>query len=138
MDEVLAEPIEENRYRLLRSPALALGIAAGDMIELTDRRTGRFAVIERGGNVAVQLYTPADLTGVVDHAIVPAVEALGGTVDARVDVRLAVFTIPLSVGFVAIEVVFDGFVQRHPGVEWYYGNVYDPDDGVTPLDWWNS
>jgi hypothetical protein len=23
-----------------------------------------------------------------------------------------------------------------PNCEWYYGNVYDLKDGVTPLNWW--
>jgi hypothetical protein len=136
LDEVLAEPIAKNKYRVLRSPALTLGIAAGDTIELTDRTTGRFVVIERGGNVAVQLHMPANLTRVVDDEFVPAVEKLGGTVDTRVDYRMVVSTLPGIVGFDAIESLFGGFVERHPSIQWYYGNVYDPEDGVTPLNWW--
>jgi hypothetical protein len=26
-------------------------------------------------------------------------------------------------------------MEQFPGSEWYYGNVYDPRDGVTPLNW---
>jgi hypothetical protein len=36
----------------------------------------------------------------------------------------------------AIEFVFIEFVAAHPGTEWMFGNVYDPRDGVTPLNWW--
>ncbi len=24
------------------------------------------------------------------------------------------------------------------GVEWYYGNVYETHDGVTPMNWWKA
>jgi hypothetical protein len=24
----------------------------------------------------------------------------------------------------------------YPNTIWYYGNVYDPEDGETPLEWW--
>jgi hypothetical protein len=36
----------------------------------------------------------------------------------------------------AVASAFDEAVQRHPGSTWLYGNVYDPSDGVTPLNWW--
>jgi hypothetical protein len=26
--------------------------------------------------------------------------------------------------------------SKYPGCQWIYGNVYDPADGVTPLNWW--
>ena len=37
----------------------------------------------------------------------------------------------------AAAAVFDyvGTEAEFPGVEWFFGNVYD-EDGVTPLEWW--
>ena len=50
--------------------------------------------------------------------------------------RMLVHTIPLSAGFDAGAAAFDDAVHRHPGSARLYGNVYDPSDGVTPLNWW--
>ena len=60
---------------------------------------------------------------------------LGGRLDGRAD-RVLVFTIPVEAGFGRVEDVFGRFAGGHPGYEWYYGNVCDPADGVTPLGWW--
>lgn len=42
---------------------------------------------------------------------------------------LTVFTIPVSAGFACVEEIFNRLTKRHPEVEWYFGNVYDPVDG---------
>ena len=52
--------------------------------------------------------------------------------------RLAVFSIHVSIGFQTIETLLDRITGQFPGTLWYYGNVYDPADGVTPLDWWQA
>jgi hypothetical protein len=49
---------------------------------------------------------------------------------------LAVFTVPVRFGFPVIEAALDAICADHPGVEWYFGNVYDPSNGVTLLNWW--
>jgi hypothetical protein len=46
--------------------------------------------------------------------------------------------VPLSEGFSKIEKVFNSTVEKCSGYGWSYGNVYDPTDGVTPLNWWKS
>jgi hypothetical protein len=63
-------------------------------------------------------------------------ERLSGVLDGGID-RGMVFTIPLGAGFATIETFFDTFVRTHPGTEWLYGNVYDPDTG-RPLGWWEG
>lgn len=70
----------------------------------------------------------------VGQDVAPAVIAVGGRVDGLAP-NLTVYTIPVAVGFAAIEDIFDALVQRHPQAEWYFGNVYEA-DGVTPLNWW--
>jgi hypothetical protein len=62
-------------------------------------------------------------------------ERLRGTLDGGIEHGL-VFTIPLDSGFSAIEELFDTFTRSHPGTEWRYGNVYDPETG-RPLGWWD-
>jgi hypothetical protein len=82
-------------------------------------------------NLAVHVYGPHALA---DEAVVD-VKGLGGTLDGRAP-NLTVFTVPVTAGFAAVEAAFNRLVAQHPEVEWYFGNVYDPADGVTPLGWW--
>jgi hypothetical protein len=142
LDEVLAEPLDGGRYRVLRTPPLTIGIAAGDTIEVTDWSSGRFAVLDRGGNLGIQLFLgPAAAPGTgraVDDDLTRGIEALGGRLDDRVDDRVVVYTIPVEAGFDAVQTVLNAFVSRHPGAEWIFSNVYDPEDGVTPLNWWTA
>ncbi|MDR3659728.1 MAG: hypothetical protein P4L86_04845, partial [Mycobacterium sp.] len=49
---------------------------------------------------------------------------------------LLVYTIPVSSTFAKIEGVMAYAQQKFPGCRWFYGNVYDPKDGTTPLNWW--
>ena len=78
----------------------------------------------------MQVYGSHD---VVDE-VTKDVWELGGSLDGRAD-NLTVYTIPVTAGFAQVEQVFNGLIDRHPDVEWYFGNVY-ADDGVTPLGWW--
>jgi hypothetical protein len=42
--------------------------------------------------------------------------------------------VPAAAGFARIESIMADAVQRVPGAEWWYGNVYD--DAGAPLRWW--
>ncbi|MDH5708148.1 MAG: DUF4265 domain-containing protein [Hylemonella sp.] len=132
------EPLDAERlgggiYLLLRSPGFVLGIAAGDEFRLTGA-DGAFEVVRRGGNVVVQVFAEASLAP-HQASLSLVVESLGGRLDAAIDQAL-VFTVPATVGFDALETVFNSFARTAPGVTWMYGNVFDPRDGCTPLDWW--
>jgi hypothetical protein len=63
--------------------------------------------------------------------------SLGGVVDGNIE-RGAVLTIPVATGFSKIEAALSELCQSHSGLEWIYGNVYDPADGKTPLRWWEA
>jgi hypothetical protein len=65
----------------------------------------------------------------------PKVEAIGGRVDGESH-GLLVFTLPASAGFGVIERIFRDAERQYPECRWMYGNVYDPTDGITPLNWW--
>jgi hypothetical protein len=131
-EEVLVEPLGASRYRLLRSPGLVLGMAAGDVFELT--ADGHFRVTARGGNLCIQLFFRTAPPGLEQEATRRLAE-LGGTLDGMAPMAL-VYTVPASSGFGVIESTLRALVEEFPGTEWYYGNVYDPKDGVTPLNWW--
>jgi hypothetical protein len=132
LEEIPAVETAPGRYVLASSPGLAQGAAAGDTIALHD--DGTFDVVERGGNLAVQLLARHfDERAVAE--LVADVEGLGGRLDGGHD-RLRVFTVPVAAGFGRVEDVFNAYATRHPGAEWYFANVYDERDGVTPLNWW--
>ena len=50
--------------------------------------------------------------------------------------RALVYTIHVSIGFKTIESMLDETCKDYTEVVWYYGNIYDPEDGITPLEWW--
>jgi hypothetical protein len=132
-EEVPVTPLGARRYRLLASPTLALGTAAGDEIELEP--SGAYSVVRRGSNVVVHV----EMTEALDDSdLVVAVNVLGGVLDGRADAApdgsIATFTIPVRVSFPAIEQVFERFASDHAGAAWSYGNVYD--EAGEPLNWW--
>jgi hypothetical protein len=134
-EPVHVQELPGGRYQVLHSPGFVDGVAAGDEIELTDD-AGHFRVRRRGGNLAVQIFSVEPVRPFKDELATQVCEQLAGHLDGGID-RGLVFTIPLTTGFTAIEALFDGFVRGHPGCEWSYGNVYDPETGA-PLGWWNS
>jgi acetyl-CoA carboxylase carboxyltransferase component len=127
LEELVVEA-KDDSYVLLASPAILLGMAAGDTIQVD--ALGNASVQHRGGNLAIQVYG--------DPAAADAlVRILAGT-DARVDSRvpkLTVVTAPVRVGFSRIESALAEMLNLYPETEWYYGNVYE-EDGTTPLNWW--
>jgi hypothetical protein len=131
-EELLVAERGPDTYELLASPGLVLGAAAGDTI-----RVGRgcsLEVVGRGGNLCVQLFRSQGVAEIEDFSTT-AVAPMRGQLDGKSAGQL-VYTIPVSTGFAAVEQALKRIVERFPDVEWYYGNVYDPSDGVTPLDWW--
>jgi hypothetical protein len=131
-EQVLVEARGTDRYVLLASPGLALGVAAGDEIMVDDG--GRYRVLTRGGNLCVQVFRNASISD-VDRFATGRVIQLRGWLDGKAAKEL-VYTIPVSAGFPAIEGLFSEVKVAYPDVEWYFGNVYDERDGVTPLNWW--
>lgn len=126
------EPHGEQTFRLLASPGLVLGIAAGDLFRVNASLEPE--VVARGGNLCIQVFRSAGVTE-IEPITTPATERIGGWLDGRVAKEL-VYTIPVSAGFSAVESIFLDVARGFPDIEWHYGNVYDPIDGVTPLNWW--
>jgi hypothetical protein len=125
------------RYRLLASPGFVEGLAAGDEFVLDPSEACGHRVLRRGGNLCVWFYHTEPLSeGSAATADVRRVaESLGGHLDGGYS-RMLVLTVPLAAGFDFVAQAFDDAVRRHAGSAWLYGNVYDPSDGITPLNWW--
>ena len=51
---VEVERLEDDSYIVLHSPGLVEGIAAGDVIRVTDPKLGLFEIVTRGGNISVK------------------------------------------------------------------------------------
>jgi Domain of unknown function (DUF4265) len=130
--------LENGRLRLVHSPGFVEGLAAGDEIALRNSKLA-YEVIQRGGNLCLWFFTNTRTVEQEKQRAAPElvknVEAMGGYLDGGTRGSL-VFTIPFRAGFSAVEAVFEKAKQAHPGSVWLYGNVYDPSDGVTPLNWW--
>jgi hypothetical protein len=131
-EEVHVEDCGSATYRLLQSPGLVLGLAAGDVLVL--EQGGTFTLVERGRNICIQIFSKSMLDQ-IEQAATSALARIGGRLDGKASVEL-VYTVSANVGFPAIEEILRDLQARFPVLEWYYGNVYDPADGVTPLNWW--
>ncbi len=123
-------------YRLVGSPAFVRGLAGGDRIRFPSESANGYELIKRSGNLSIRVLRK-DNIGEVLQALTPEIELLDGALDLETP-RLLVYSIHVSIGFQAIEVLLDRISGQFPGTLWYYGNVYDPKDGVTPLDWWQE
>ena len=124
---------DDDACQLVRSPAFVKGIASGDIVKL-DKGSGQFELQERSGNLCLRVYSREDTTA-INEAITPSLEKLGGELDIETP-RMLVYTIHVSCGFEAIEKIFDKAMVN--GSQWAYGNVYSPEDGETPINWWTD
>lgn len=126
---------DQHWYELQQSPAFVKDLACGDVITVDPKRPGMFSLQTRSGNLAVRVMSRADIAAIRD-ALTADIEKLGGQLDIESD-RILVYTIHVSCGFKAIEESLNKHVAN-PNSAWFYGNVYDPNDGETPLNWWNE
>lgn len=133
-EELLVEPGPDGAFVLLRSPAFAQGLAAGDSFMIDDQK--RPVLLSRGGNVAIQVFDPAGVQW-VRRFIESAMNDIGGTVDGEAK-QVIVLSAPVEVGFDTIEAILQRLAAKSPSLKWYFGNVYDPSDGVTQLNWWSD
>lgn len=134
-EEVRVRPLGGRTFQVAQSPGLVLGIAAGDVIELDMLDQSRFRLVKRGGNICVQIFCP--VSDETEQRFAAEMARLGGWLDGR-SPRQLVFTIPATGDFRPLEIMLNSLTAGNPGCEWYYGNVYDPLDGTTPLNWWRQ
>ncbi|MBB3169854.1 DUF4265 domain-containing protein [Simiduia aestuariiviva] len=124
---------EDGTLQLVKSPAFIKGLAAGDTLKL-DPEDQAFEIVRRSGNVCIRVYGREDL-GAVAETLTAELEKLGGELDIETP-RMLVYTVHVSLGFSAIEAILNKCLTDQ--CQWLYGNVYDPEDGETPLNWWQE
>jgi hypothetical protein len=127
---------QEGTYELLHSPLFVRDLAAGDVFNCEDDNPASYKVIKRSGKLAVRVFCK-DNPEELESTLTPEVEKLDGTLDLKTD-RALVYSVHVNIGFGEIERLFDNAIADTQGSIWYYGNIYDREDGVTPLNWWDE
>ncbi len=133
VEKLPVRELDSGELQLVQSPAFAKGLASGDRLKCSPS-TREFEIVQRSGNLSVRVFSKGDIGELAD-ALIADMEKLGGELDLETQ-RMLVFSIHVSCGFSAIE----NILNQHVGIDgqsaWMYGNVYDPNDGTTPLNWW--
>ena len=125
-----------SHYKLKRSPLFVRDLAAGDIFSCAQDNPANYKVIERSGNLSIRVFRKDDIDEVAEF-LTPEVEKLDGSIDLKSD-RALVYSLHVNNGFAEIERLFDSAMARYTDSVWYYGNVYDRNDGITPLNWWDE
>ncbi len=126
---------DDDSCELVKSPAFISGIASGDIIKLTPG-TQEFSLEKHSGNLCIRVYAKTSIDSIAEN-VTSGLEKLGGELDIDTP-RMLVYSIHVSCGFQAIETLLNEHVGKDNNSTWVYGNVYDPVDGVTPLNWWQD
>ena len=135
VEQLQVKVLDDNRYQLVKSPAFIHGLAAGDTIKL-DPSKRHFELIEHSGNLAIRVFAKTELAAIAND-LNPQMEKLGGQIDIEND-RFLVYSIHVSCGFSVIEALLNDHIGEQNESAWFYGNVYQQQDGVTPLNWWQA
>lgn len=133
VEQIRVIKTENEHYRLVQSPAFVQGLASGDEIKY-DSSDNSFELIKHSGNVAIRIFARTGLEALRDN-LRAALEKLGGELDYAND-RMMIFSIHVSCGFKETEAILNKHITAESESMWVYGNVYDPKDGTTPLNWW--
>ncbi len=133
VEQLQVRELEDGNLQLVQSPVFAKGLAAGDLVKMLPQ-TREFDLVQRSGNLSIRVFSKGDISALSD-AVTPELEKLGGELE-RETPRLLSYAIHVSCGFEAIEAILNRHVGQDGNSAWVYGNVYDPNDGTTPLNWW--
>lgn len=134
-EQVRAAYHGDDCYELLTSPLFARGAAKGDLVRLLN--AGHFAVERRSGNLCVRVMAKQGMDEI--HTLLDAeLKPLKAELDYHNE-RILVYSIPVTAGFKPVEMALNRVLQdRGDYAMWLYANVYDPQDGETPLNWWQD
>ncbi|WP_339203994.1 DUF4265 domain-containing protein [Paenibacillus sp. FSL K6-3182] len=120
LEELPAEYLSDQKFKLCASPGLALGLAKGDTIKL--HPSGDFELIKHGGNFCIQIYNEQPIKEKIKAAESIVKRELSGSLDGFHNGSLA-FTAPISNGFHATNNVFNK-IRNLLDSEYYYSNIY--------------
>ena len=127
---------EVGAFEMLRSPLFVRDLAAGDIFSCAPDNPADYQIMKRSGNLAIRFFRK-DNVAPLEEYLTPEVEKLGGSLDCETERALA-YSLHVNIGFAEIERLLDGAMARFKDSVWYYGNIYDRQDGVTPLHWWDE
>lgn len=127
--------LEDNSCELVKSPAFVKGLASGDQIRLREDKS-QFELIRHSGNLSIRVFAYEGLDDIAE-GLIAELEKLGGALDTETE-RMLIFSIHVSCGFGAIEAILNRYCDSLDDCVWNYGNVYDAQDGQTPLNWWQD
>lgn len=125
---------KQGEYRILQAPAFVRGLARGDSIRFPARTAQGCELLKRSGHLTIRIFRKHNIDA-AEQFLTPEFELIDGSLEQH-SAGLLVYSIHVSIGFQQIELLLDKAVGQFPGLVWYYGNVYDPQDGTTPLNWW--
>lgn len=128
-----------DEFLVARSPGMVLGVARGDRIRASSD-AGTFIVLERSGNLAIQLLRrrpAAHLPDPLFAAFSEIVSSLDGSIDGYSPSTI-VATVPVDGGFEALEEMVDGLMNDSGAFEWMIGNLYPEDGSTRVVRWWRS
>ena len=128
-------PHGQGLFKVAHSPGFSEGFAKGDTLLLGAK--GQFEVVDRSGWVVVWLFSQR-MSSEDIKIIRSQVAKISGHVDGGYQDSLLILNLPISAGFPMIENTANELASRLKDGEWQYGNVYDPVDGITPLNWWRE
>lgn len=141
-DEAVVEKVNvqtdsqsDQQFRVTKSPVFVPGLAAEDLIRFPAETANGFELITHGGNLSIRVFGKHN-TNRISELLTPEMELIQGRLDVS-SPGVLVYTIHVSIGFRRIEDTLDAVLKQFPDSIWYYGNVYDPEDG-SPLNWWES
>jgi hypothetical protein len=135
VEKMHVRELENGHMQLVKSPAFIKGLASGDVIRC-DVPNQEFEIVQRSGNLNVRVFSRDEIAPLAD-AITPEIEKLGGDLDIETP-RMLVYSIHVSCGFSVVEDLLNQHIGQDGRSAWMYGNVYDPIDGQTPLNWWQE
>jgi len=135
VEKMHVRELDNGHMQLVKSPAFIKGLASGDVIRC-DVPNQEFEIVQRSGNLSVRVFSRDDISLLAD-ALTAEIEKLGGDLDLETP-RMLVYSLHVSCGFSVIEDLLNQFVGKDGRSTWMYGNVYDPVDGQTPLNWWQD
>lgn len=136
LENLPVKRVQAGEYELLKSPLFVRDLAAGDIFTCEHDNPASYTVLRRSGNLAIRIFRKVDLD-LLEQELTPEVEKLGGSLDVKTDRGLA-YSLHVNIGFADIERLFDGIMANFIDAVWYYGNIYDREDGTTPLYWWDD
>jgi len=135
VEQLPVRELENGQLQLVKSPAFVKGLASGDVIRFIPG-SREFELVQHSGNLSVRVFSRNDIGRLADQ-LTAEIEKSGGELDLETP-RMLVYSIHVSIGFSTIEAMLNQAIGSSGDNAWFYGNVYHPEDGQTPLNWWQD